>query len=203
MKTVDYYNENITKLVDKYDSADMSQLHQLLLKYIPDNSTILDIGFGSGRDLDFLQSCGYDIWGIDPSVKFVENIKKRFPNIQKQFIETGIPFDKSSIGLNREFDVVVSIAMWMHLEHTQYADALESIVSVTKDNSTIVISYSEGNRIDDGRYFVEVNLKYLVELFNKNDFSLVETIKNGDSLDRDSLTWVTVVFKNDNAFTNI
>ncbi len=197
MKTVDYYNKNVTKLVDRYDNADMSQLHQLLLKYIPANSTILDIGFGSGRDLDFLQSCGYDIWGMDPSEKFIENAKKRFPNIQEQFIETGVPFDKSSIGLNREFDALISIAMWMHLEHTQYADAVESIVSVAKDNSTIVISYSEGSRVDNDRCFVEVDLMYLVELFSRNGFSLVETIKNGDSLDRDSLTWVTVVFKHD------
>jgi len=59
MKTVDYYNTNVTNLVARYDNADMSQLHQLLLKHIPKNSTVLDIGFGSGRDLDFLQNQRY------------------------------------------------------------------------------------------------------------------------------------------------
>lgn len=197
MKTVDYYDINAKKLVDRYDSADMSQLHKLLLKHIPQKSILLDIGFGSGRDLDFLYSQGDDIWGIDPSVKFVENIRQKYPDLQEQFFKAGIPFDKKSIGLNRKFDAVISIAMWMHLEHTQYDAAVTSIVSVVKDSSVVVISYSEGSRVNDERYFEEVDLKYLIKLFEERIFSLVETVRNNDSLDRDSLTWVTVVFKHD------
>ncbi len=197
MKTVDYYNVNATILVDRYDNADMSLLHQLLLKYIPQKSTLLDIGFGSGRDLDFLHSQGYDVWGLDPSVEFIEHIKHRFPNLQKQFFKAGVPFDKKTIGLNKKFDAVISIAVWMHLERAQYADAVTSIISVAKNNSTIFISYSEGSRVDDERYFEEVDLNYLTELFKERGFALVETVKNSDSLDRDSLTWITVIFKHD------
>ena len=71
----------------------------------------------------------------------------------------------------------------------------ESIVSVAKTTSTVVISYSEGNRAK--RYFEDVDLEYIMKLFESEGFSLVETTKNCDSLDRDSLTWVTVVFNND------
>jgi len=197
MKTVDYYNTNASKLVDRYDNADMSLLHKLLLKYIPQKSTIFDIGFGSGRDLDFLHTYGYNVWGIDPSVKFVENIKQRFLNLQEQFFKARIPFDKNRIGLNKEFDAVISIAVWMHLEYVQYADAVASIISVAKDNSTIVISYSEGSRVDDERYFEEVDLNHLTELFKERGFALVEIVKNSDSLERDSLTWITVIFQHD------
>jgi len=197
MKTVDYYNINASKLVDRYDNADMSLLHKLLLKYITKKSTLLDIGFGSGRDIDFLHTHGYDAWGLDPSVKFVENIKQRFPNIQKHFLKAGVPFDKKRIGLNKKFDAVISIAVWMHLGYVQYADAVASIISVAKDKSTIVISYSEGSRVDDERYFEEVDLNYLTELFKERGFALVETVKNSDSLNRDSLTWITVIFQHD------
>ena len=172
----------------------MSQLHQLLLKYIPKNSTVLDIGFGSGRDLDFLQNNGYDIWGIDPSTKFLENAKNRFPTEQNQFFEASVPFDKKEVGLDKGFDAVITIAMWMHLQHKQYKNAVESIVSVLNSSSTVIISYSEGSRVGDERYLVEVDLKYLVELFKERNFALVDTIKHDDSLDRDSLIWVTVTF---------
>ena len=87
--------------------------------------------------------------------------------------------------------------MWMHLKHSKYKDVLESIVSVLKSQSTVVISYSQGSRANDERYFEEVDLDYITELFNVKGFALIETIKNADSLDRDSLTWVTVIFKND------
>jgi len=106
----------------------MISLHQLLLKCIPKNSTVLDIGFGSGRDLQFLHDNSYDIWGIDPSAKFVANSKDRFPTKKEQFFEASVPFDKKVLGLTKEFDVVITIAMWMHLQHKQYKDVVESIV---------------------------------------------------------------------------
>ncbi|QSZ43123.1 methyltransferase domain-containing protein [Sulfurimonas aquatica] len=197
MTTIDYYNTNATQLIDRYDNANMSSLHQLLLKHIPKNSSILDIGFGSGRDLQFLHDNGYDIWGIDPSAKFVENAKKRFPSQQNQFLEESVPFDRKDIGFPKDLDVVITIAIWMHLKHSKYKDVVESIVSVLKSQSTVVISYSQGSRANDERYFEEVDLDYITELFNVKGFTLVEMLTNNDSLDRDSLTWVTVVFKND------
>ena len=197
MKTVDYYNTNVTNLVARYDNADMSQLHQLLLKYIPKNSTILDIGFGSGRDLDFLQSHGYDIWGIDPSTKFVENAKNRFPTKQDQFFEASVPFDKKELGLDKGFDAVINIAMWMHLQHKEYKNVVESMVSVLKSSSTLIISYSEGSRVGDERYFEDVDLEYMTQLFKDKGFSLIETVTTGDSLDRDTLTWITVIYQHD------
>ena len=197
MRTVDYYNTNVENLVARYDNADMSQLHQLLLKYIPKNSTVLDIGFGSGRDLDFLQSYSYDIWGMDPSTKFVENAKNRFPTKKDQFFEAGVPFNKNNIDLSRAFDAVTSIAMWMHLRHKEYKNAVESIVSVLNNSSTVIISYSEGSRVGDERYFEDVDLEYMTQLFKDKGFSLIEKVTNGDSLDRDSLTWITVIYQHD------
>ncbi len=197
MSTIDFYNTNSGALTKRYDNADMSSLHQLLLKYIPQNGSVLDIGFGSGRDLQFLYENNYDVWGIDPSTKFTTNAKQKFPNLEEQFIEAGVPFNKEIIGLNKEFDTVIAIAMWMHLKYDVYADVVESIVSVLNDSSTIIISYSEGDRVNDERYFAQVDLKYITELFKKQGFFLVKTVTTGDSLNRDSLTWVTVVYKKD------
>ena len=197
MKTVDYYNKNVTNLVARYDHADMSQLNELLLKYIPKNSTVLDIGFGSGRDLQFLYDNGYDTWGVDSSAKFVENVKERFPTKQEQFFEASVPFDKKMLEIEKEFDAVITIAMWMHLQYKQYEDVVESIVSVLKGSSTVIISYSDGSRADNERYFEDVDLDYITKLFEDRNFILVKMIKNKDSLNRDSLTWITVIYQHD------
>ncbi|MCD6301197.1 MAG: class I SAM-dependent methyltransferase [Staphylothermus sp.] len=197
MTTVEFYNNKSTELIARYDNANMSLLHKLLLKYIPQKSSVLDIGFGSGRDLHFLQDNCCDIWGVDTSSKFVENAKQRFSNIKEQFFEASVPFSKEQLKLNKQFDTVVAIAMWMHLKYNEYEDAVESIVSVAKTTSTIIISYSKGIRIDDERYFENVDLEYITQLFNNKGFRLIETIKNEDSLDRDNLTWITVVYKHD------
>ena len=193
--TTDFYNTHANQLIERYDNANMDSLHQLLLNHIPRNSSVLDIGFGSGRDLQFLYDNSYDIWGIDPSAKFVANAKSRFPEINSQFFEASVPFDKKVIELNKEFDAVITIAMWMHLQHQQYEAVVESIVSVLNSSATVVISYSEGNRADDERYFEDVDLEVITRLFKERGFHLVETIRNRDSLERDRLTWVTILLK--------
>jgi len=195
LKTVEYYNNESTNLILRYDNANMVLLHKLLLKYIPEQSSVLDIGFGSGRDLSFLKDNDYEIWGIDPSNKFLKHIQQKFPTIKEHFFLESIPFIKTSLNLKKQFNAVIAIAMWMHLKHNQYEDVVESIVSVLKDTSTVIISYSEGSRIDDERYFEDVNLDYITQLFNAKGFTLIETIKNKDSFNRDNLIWNTVIYK--------
>jgi len=175
----------------------MSQLHEIISKYIPIKSQLLDIGFGSGRDLQHLKSNNHTIWGIDPSIKFVEYAQSRFPEIKNQFMQASLPFENNLFG-KVKFDAIISIAVWMHLYRKEYKDAVESILNVSKSTSVIIISYSIGSREQkDGRYFEIVDLEYLTQLFANDNFKLIDTIKNKDSLERDSLTWITVVFKRD------
>lgn len=197
MITAEYYNEKSSEFIQKYDKVNMSSLHELLLKEISTNSNVLDIGFGSGRDLQFLHDNNCNIWGIDSSKEFVQNALQRFPTRQRYFFKAHIPFDKKLFEIDVKFDLIICIAIWMHLEHSEYEAAVHSIVSVTKPNSTIVISYSKGERTDDPRYFEKVDLAYIIDLFKKSGFKLVKNTKNKDSLNRNNLNWITVVFKHE------
>jgi len=197
MSTTSFYNSNAIQLIDRYNNAEMTSLHTLLLKYIPKDSSVLDIGFGSGRDLQFLKDNSYDIWGIDPSDRFVQNIQTRFPDITNNFIQSSVPFSIDHPPFSRNFDAIITIAMWMHLKREQYEDVIKSIVSAAKDKATIIISYSEGSRADDERYFEDVDLEFIIQIFQQYNFILVETITTNDSLNRDTLTWSTVILKHD------
>jgi cyclopropane fatty-acyl-phospholipid synthase-like methyltransferase len=197
MTTIDIYNNNAANFIERYDNAEMSSLHKLLLDQIQKNTAVLDIGFGSGRDLQFLKDNSYDIWGIDPSEKFVQNAQDRFQDISNHFICSAVPFPLEKPLFSVKFDAIITIAMWMHLKREQYKDVVKSMVSVAKDKATIIISYSEGNRPDDERYFEEIDLEYIIQIFKQYNFTLLKTITNKDSLKRESLTWVTVIFKHD------
>jgi len=197
MSTTSFYNSNAIQLIDRYNNAEMTSLHTLLLKYIPKDSTVLDIGFGSGRDLQFLKDNNYNIWGIDPSEKFVQNIKRRFPDISNQFVQSAVPYSIDSPPFPVKFDAIITIAVWMHLKKENYEDVVKSIISVARDQASIIISYSEGSRADDERCFENVDLDYIIRIFQQYNFRLVETITTKDSLNRDTLTWSTVILKHD------
>lgn len=195
-QTQKFYENRSHDLIVRYDSADMSELHQLLTKHIRPNSKIIDIGFGSGRDLAFLQSNGHDIYGIDPVEPFVIQAQYRFSDIQEHFrvgsfLSSDIPSDWSN-----SFDAVISIAVYMHLKTHERPKAIETIKALVKPNGIVILSFSLGGRdSDDGRHFEPLTLKGVIDEFTKTGFSLIESEYTNDSLDRNSIQWATVVFK--------
>ena len=110
-KTTQIYDQNASEYITRYDNAEMSHLHALLLKHLRPKASVLDIGFGSGRDLQFLYDNGYDIWGIDPSKKFVENAIERFSALKNHFFVANLPFQKEQLEIKGEFDALIAIAV--------------------------------------------------------------------------------------------
>jgi hypothetical protein len=50
--TIHYYNKNADKLAELYETADMSAIHALLVRFLSEKARILEIGCGSGHDAD-------------------------------------------------------------------------------------------------------------------------------------------------------
>lgn len=196
--THQFYESNAHGLIDRYESADMSALHQLLVKHIPAQGKVIDIGFGSGRDLAFLQSSGYDIYGIDPVDIFVDQAQNRFPDIVEHFMTGSFLSSKFQTDWLNSFDTVISIAVWMHLKANEQVMAIETIKSLLKPNGVVVLSFSLGGRdSDDGRHFEPLELQDVINEFAEAGFTLMDSHCTGDSLGRDLIQWVTAVFKYD------
>lgn len=195
-QTQQFYENHSHDLIERYDSADMSKLHQLLAKHITPNSKIIDIGFGSGRDLAFLRSNDYDIYGIDPVEAFVIQAQHRFRDIREHFrVGSFLSSDISPDWLN-SFDTVISIAVWMHLKAHERLKAIETIKALVKPNGIVVLSFSLGGRdSDDGRHFEPLELQEVIDEFNDAGFSVIESVCTQDSLGRDTIEWATVVLK--------
>ncbi len=195
-QTQQFYEKNSRDLIARYDSADMSSLHHLLIKHIPPKSKVIDIGFGSGRDLAFLQSQGQDIYGIDPVEAFVAQAQHRFREISEHFrIGSFLSSDIPTHWLN-SFDAVISIAVWMHLKVHERPKAIETIKSLVKSDAIVVLSFSLGGRdSDDGRHFEPLELPEVIQELGDAGFSVIESVCTNDSLGRDSIQWATVVLK--------
>jgi hypothetical protein len=52
--TIYYYNKNADKLAELYETADMSEIHALLVRFLSEKASLLEIGCGFGRDAAFL-----------------------------------------------------------------------------------------------------------------------------------------------------
>ncbi len=52
--TLNYYDTYSINLSSRYEKADVSEVQKLLLKTFKENSKLLEIGCGSGRDASFM-----------------------------------------------------------------------------------------------------------------------------------------------------
>ena len=51
-----YYDINAKEYIESTINCDMSLHYQKFLKYLPKTGKILDVGFGSGRDMIYFKS---------------------------------------------------------------------------------------------------------------------------------------------------
>jgi SAM-dependent methyltransferase len=197
--TISFYDQKASELVKQYEAANVSTLHTFLLKNLLPSAKVLDIGFGSGRDLSFLKEHGFDIWGIDPSEKFVEYAKKRFSDIENHFYKAALPtLDEIPNKLLCSFDNIVLIAVMMHIPKELHHKTIQSILSLLKPQGRMILSYSITPRMEKTeRYFEDIDMDLLHKLFEKEGCSLISSISNQDGLEEREITWITEAYSYD------
>lgn len=194
-KTIRIYNDRADEFIERYEEAEISELHQLLKEFLKPRGRILDIGHGSGRDIAFLKKLGMEIWGTDPAEKFVKYVKKRFPDISDHFTITGLPNLSLPEHFPKKFDTVMLIAVWMHIPEELQNESVRNICQLLGKDGKIVLSYSTGSRDNDERFFEETQPEKVLALFERNDCKKIYSNSNRDGLGRYEIEWITEVYK--------
>ena len=125
--TIKYYDSRADELIERYNSADMSELYTVFDRYIQPGQKVLDIGFGSGRDMLYLKRKGVDVFGVDASEVFVRHFKERQPSRRQIVFHSILPDIAIPKEHEHSFDVIYSIATWMHLPKEAHFEAIESM----------------------------------------------------------------------------
>jgi cyclopropane fatty-acyl-phospholipid synthase-like methyltransferase len=160
----------------------MREFYKLIIPYLK-GKTLLDIGCGSCRDIDYFSSLGFECECIEPSKEFRKICLKKFPKLK--IYDQKLP----NIRINKKYDVITLIAVWMHLKKYEYEKVVKKIKRLLNENATVIISYSISKR--EGFEFI--NPKQIKYLFIKNGFDLKKEKIFKDSLNR-KISWVTQIY---------
>lgn len=181
-----YYSEHAEEYIEQTIHGDMSDKYQMVEKYLHKGDRVLDVGFGSGRDMIYFKSKGYEVEGVDSEIKFVEHAK--------------------SIGLDayvgdaryyepaHRFNLIWCCASLIHLKREEVIPTIKRLMSFLEKDGILFLSmkYSDqpDGEDDKGRYFTYVDDAFLDEI---NDLILDKQI-NQDGFGRD-VKWMSVVLK--------
>ncbi|MBC8374858.1 MAG: class I SAM-dependent methyltransferase [FCB group bacterium] len=97
--------EDYIKLAKGYDGA---ELIDWLTNYLPENSSVLELGMGPGKDLDILRKV-YHATGSDFSQLFVDRYLKQHPDADV------FQLDAVTMDTPRRFDAIYSNKVLQHL----------------------------------------------------------------------------------------
>lgn len=197
VNSLNYYEENANSLISRYESADVSEVQQLLLQTFEKNSKLLEIGCGSGRDASFMTKNYFDVTAIDGSKNMIEEAKKIHPELSEKLFHKTLPND---LEFNQTFDGIYSIATLMHLSENDLKNTLSKIYNLLNENGKFLMSVSlfrddiDENGFDDkGRFFLVLSFENWKNFLENVGFKILNTKTNSDSLGRGGIEWLTLV----------
>lgn len=197
VKTINYYEENANSLTSRYESANVSEVQELLLQTFEKNSKLLEIGSGSGRDASFMTKHNFDVTAIDGSKNMIEEAKKVHPELYTKLFHKTLPND---LEFDKKFDGVYSIATLMHISEDDLKKTISKIYDLLNQNGKFLISVSlfrddidESGFDDKGRFFLVLSFENWINLLENVGFKILDTKTNGDGLGRSGIEWLTLL----------
>ena len=177
-----YYSTHSQEYIDSTIDIDMTYNHELFLSHFS-GGVILDVGFGSGRDMLYFRSKGYEVEGIDPEQAFVDHALSLGLHVIKS--------DVLSYRPDKAYDGIWANASLLHLPREKMIEAIERLKGMLSDKGILFISLKKGigETVDElGRLMTYVSEEELMEL------GLEILSISPDALGRD-VKWINALYR--------
>lgn len=161
--------------VQKDDWEDKKYVNSFI-SYLKPNSSILDIGCGTGELLEYFSSLGFKMMGIDISQEMVDISKKRVTN--SRILKMSL-YDISKI--DEIFDGVVATFVFVHVPKEKICDVIRSITCKLKRDGIFFTVFTTSLKEGLQKEMLDRNYNYYAVNYSKDEIiGILE--KNGMEL---------------------
>lgn len=185
-KTLKYYKENAESYISTSLHYDMSTNRHFFEKYLKENSLILDLGCGSGRD-SFHFAKKHKVIAIDPIEEFVSSVKEKG-------IEAYVG-DAETLSYENYFDGIWACASLLHVKEENLEKSFSNCYKALKKDGVMFCSFKYGDFIgyENDRYFIYLDEQSLKKYIG--EFKIIDVMIIQDEIRKDELNWINVVLK--------
>ena len=155
-KGVDEY----LKMAEGYDGV---ELIKILKEYLPEKSTVLELGMGPGKDLDILSKT-FTVTGSDSSQIFLDRYKKQNPDADL------LKLDAATISTDRTFDCIYSNKVLHHITRDELKKSFQRQKEVLNPKGIAFHSFWRGDKDEnyEGLLFTKYQIDGLKEIIGDN-----------------------------------
>jgi SAM-dependent methyltransferase len=175
MDSIGYYNTYSQAFYDRTIHADLSDIYDRFLPYVPQAGRILDAGCGVGRDSKFFVSQGYQVLPFDGSVEMVRMTSQLLG-------QTALHLVFENIGFSNEFQAVWANASLLHVPYENLKGILQHFNRALLPSGIFYASFKYGAsmRQADERVFFDMNESTIIP-YLKGIFTPLEIWKSADT----------------------
>ncbi|KNZ71120.1 type 11 methyltransferase [Thermincola ferriacetica] len=140
------YFDNIAVSWDEKFKPDVNKIEKILdIANIPDGSTVLDVGTGTGVLVPFLNVAGCRIDAVDISEKMLEVARAKFPGMANFIVA-----DMQSADLQKKYDVVICHNVYPHFSDKELT--LRNIFKHLLTGGRLLIAHSASRKEVNSRH---------------------------------------------------
>lgn len=190
--TLNYYNSKAKDFVSGTVNVSFIEIQDIFLEYISPRSRILDFGCGSGRDVKYFLSKGYNVDAIDGSEELCK-IASEYTGISvkhKLFEE---------LEEVEEYDGIWACASILHMERDKLPEVFTKMINALKADGIIYMSFKYGDfeGVKNGRYFTYLTEESFKDLLKNIPQISVEKIWiTGDvRIERGEEQWLNILLR--------
>lgn len=183
-----YYEENAQRFYNDTFNCDMSVQYNFFIKNLKSKGKILDLGFGSGRDIIYFSSLGYKVVGIDPTPSFIGNMRQIGYEVYEGKAE--------SLDYHNEFDGIWACASLLHVKRDELKDVFNKCHKALKKDGVIYCSFKYGDYegIYKDRYFNFLNEELINNIIKDTNLKIIDILITNDvRKDRDNEKWLNII----------
>lgn len=191
-KTIDYYNSNATQYFRNTVNVDMSECCGRFLKFVVPGGRIIDIGAGSGRDINYFKDRGYVVEGIDASEEMCR--------LASDYSATEVACERIQDWHPQEkYDGIWANASLLHLTFDEIEEFVCRVSDYLKPNGVFYISMKKGIQTgldNNGRFFTDFSEEKVQQIVSKSTaFNITDSWEMGDGLSREGFRWINLILK--------
>lgn len=186
---MNYYDKHAKEFIQNTINCNMEDIYNVFLKYVS-TGKLLDVGFGSGRDMFYFKNKGFDVYGIDTSKKLCEEAKLK--GLKKVY-----NVSVKNMNFENEFDCVWACSSLLHIESKNLNETLKKCEIALKNNGIMYCSFKygdfEGYRED--RYYTDLTETSFSDLLKNTNLTVEQIFLSNDVRTDNHTIWLNVILK--------
>ena len=189
--SIEFYEKNAQSYFDSTVDADLRKIYSRFTNLLPADARILDAGCGSGRDIKYFLSKGYQVDAFDASKKMAQ-LATEYSGIKV----INSTFD--SFTSREKYNGIWACASLVHIPRKEIDRTLSTLCSHLDEDGVLYFSmkYRNEDKEEDERRFTEIDNDFLkYEIKSSKEFELVDSFLTTDIRIHKSNIWVNVLLR--------